>query len=155
MIRPVVGLGIIRGLHDQTNVLVVDRSALCAVSYHVFVMSVIAKSPENDAHVLNQSGGYVKRLCKNRRELQEFLETGRITGQGGLARALRQWRAKIRKGDWAAIKLAIEYGCGRPSQFHEHENEMLQPGEDFNFYDGVIERIEQQIKQVTTRVRRP
>ena len=118
-------------------------------------MSALARTAQHDAHLLNQSGGYNKRLCKNRRELQEFLETGRIVGQSGLAQTLRQWRSKIRKGDWAAIKLAIEYACGTPSQVHEHENEMLQPDEDFNFHEGVIERIEQQIKQVTTRVRRP
>ena len=118
-------------------------------------MSALARTGQHDPLVLNQSGGFNKRLCKNRRELQEFLETGRIAGQSGLAQALRQWRTKIRKGDWAAIKLAIEYACGTPRQVHEHENEMLQPDEDFNFHEGVIERIEQQIKQVTTRVRRP
>ncbi len=117
-------------------------------------MSVITKSPANDAHLLNQSGGYVKRLCKNRRELQEFLETGRIAGQGGHAQALRQWRTKIRKGDWAAIKLAIEYACGTPVQVNAAQDDQ-RPSDDFRFHDQVIERIEQQIKQVTTRVRRP
>ncbi len=117
-------------------------------------MARLTGTTGNDAHVLNQSGGYNKRLCKNRRELQEFLETGRIVGQSGLAQALRQWRTKIRKGDWAAIKLAIEYACGTPVQVNAAQDDQ-RPSDDFRFHDQVIERIEQQIKQVTTRVRRP
>lgn len=110
-------------------------------------MTAFARKGESDAHMLNQSGGHVKRLVRNRVALQQYLDSGRITGRSGFAIALRELGKAIKRGEFWAVKLALQYAVGTPQQVNSARESQEPPG-DFNFHE-----VEQTLREIRTTTR--
>lgn len=115
-------------------------------------MAELTKIRDNGTAQLNESGGFIKRLTRNREALDEFLESGKIEGPRGLVKALRKFSAAIDKGEVWAIRLAIEYAVGTPAQYHR-QAERDQPDDEFNYQE--IRHIIREIETTTRTARLP
>ena len=67
--------------------------------------------------VIPPAEGIVLRKRGNQAHFQQWLDRGVIRGSGGFRKALRQFSEAVERGNWEAVKLAIEYAIGKPNQF--------------------------------------